>query len=156
MDAQIERIEQYLDQIITMCREDPTALQMAVANFKFLLDVMKVYERAPRMFTARLGETQLPPRHPGRPEPPVATSPTDQHRFPVIGNLEVEFGRKLKQRDLVSIAKRLTLSLGLKLERQVKRKKDDLLQWFDSNWQAIEPLVREMQWRETVQFHRDP
>jgi hypothetical protein len=155
MEDQIDRIKSYLEAITAICQEYPSALQMAIANFNSLLSVMKAYERAPRMFNARLEETQPAPRHAARSyQAPQPVNP-EPHRFPVIGNLEMEFGRKLKQKDLVAIAKGLTGSLGLKLEREVKRKKEQLIEWFDANWQVIEPKVKDPAWRDSVRFPRD-
>jgi hypothetical protein len=151
-EEQIGRIDRYLEDIIRMCREDPSALQMSIANFKYLLDSMKAYERAPRIFNSRLEEIQPPP---ARSFQVRAVVNTEQHRFPVIGNLEKEFRRKLKQSELVFIAKTLARALGLKLEREEKRKKDELIRWFDAHWQVIEPKIREIAWPDALRFPRE-
>jgi hypothetical protein len=145
------RIAASLDQITDLCRENPGSRELALVNLRSLLDVMRAYERAPRMYNVQLEDAQPTPRHPVRSLPVLRPEP---YKYPVVGNLEAEFRRKLKQRDLVKIAKQLTAITGLKLVREQKRRKDELLSWFDSNWQVLEPRIREV--RDSIQFSDAP
>ena len=67
----------------------------------------------------------------------------DPYKFPVVGELEKIYGRKLKQTELQALGVQLASKTGLKLERDTKRSKPLLLQWFYKNWTTLKPKIHE-------------
>ena len=61
--------------------------------------------------------------------------------YPAILELEEMFGRKLKHIDLQKIAITLQKQAGVYIERNTKRNKQLLLEWFAENWQLAKNLI---------------
>ena len=143
--TQHSRIAQYIREIIEVCKNDPSRLEVAIVNFQSLVNAMKAYERAPRYFNDILEEAdsfipagQMPhiisqeKRHDG-----------DPYKYPIVGELEKIYKRKLKQTELQALASQLSAKTGLRLERDTKRSKALLLQWFSNNWTTLQPKIFE-------------
>ena len=67
----------------------------------------------------------------------------DSFKFPVLAELEKIYQKTLKQKELQTLGSKLSLLTGLKLDRDKKRSKPALLNWFQSNWQILHPKIYE-------------
>lgn len=138
------KLEKYIQDIIEACRTDPGRIEVAIVNFKSLLTAMKVYDNAPRYFNSILEEAEMPAIQ-GQPQ----YQQEDQHtsgksQFPVIGEMEKIFNRKLKQVQLQQIASALSMNTGVRLDRDTRRSKIALVQWFTNNWAVLHPKIYEL------------
>ena len=136
------RIAKLIQEIIEACRNDPTRIEVATANFQCLVKVMELYERAPRYFNAALEEADLPFIRPG---PPNMEAPDkggkEMYKVPIVGELEKIFGRHLKHTELQLVGKILSKKTGVKLSRDTKRSKPLLLQWFADHWDLLHTKI---------------
>lgn len=135
------RIEEYINDIISTCQTDSTKLEVAIVNFRQLLETMNKYERSPKYFNSLIEDVEKTYHtHTG-------TSSTrrdeDQYAFPVVSELESIYGKKLKQTELQALGTQLATKTGLRLERETKRSKNLLLQWFYRNWTTLKPKIFE-------------
>lgn len=138
------RIEAYIRDIIEVCRSDPAKLEVAIVNFQSLLDAMKLYGRSPKYYNNFIEDaeknSQLTQHFPYTGN---NRKDNDPYKFPVVGELEKIYGRKLKQTELQALGVQLASKTGLKLERDTKRSKPLLLQWFYKNWTTLKPKIHE-------------
>lgn len=134
------RIAGYIHDIIEACRQDPSRLEVATTNFQSLVNAMKLYERAPRYFNMILEDAEAPHNAAGQEK---RSNEADMYKFPVVGELEKIYGKKLKQTELQMLGNALANKVGLRLDRDTKRSKVLLLQWFSQNWTTIHPKIYE-------------
>ena len=59
-----------------------------------------------------------------------------------------QFGPNIKHPELVSIASVVAGVLGIKLDRDAKRRKKVLIKWFEENWTIIAPILPKIQLQE--------
>ena len=105
---------------------------------------MSRYALAPRYYNTALEEANTLYVPPGQPNmPPQERSNKDPYKYPVVGQLEKIFGRKLKQTELQELGKILAQKIGLKLDRETKRSKQLLIQWFSNNWATLHMRIYE-------------
>jgi len=60
------------------------------------------------------------------------------------------YGDRITHDELVSVAEVLNPYIGIKLDRDAKRRKNVMLKWFEDNWNTIEP------WLSYVVLEDDP
>jgi hypothetical protein len=53
-----------------------------------------------------------------------------------------QFGPRLNQEELVSIAELVGNYLGIRLDRDARRRKVVMIKWFEEHWTTIQPLLR--------------
>jgi hypothetical protein len=53
-----------------------------------------------------------------------------------------QFGPRLNQEELVSIAELTASRLGIRLDRDARRRKVVMIKWFQEHWAALQPLLR--------------
>jgi hypothetical protein len=51
------------------------------------------------------------------------------------------YGEKVTQGELVSVADLLARSIGIRLDRDARRRKVVMIKWFEENWAFIYPLL---------------
>ena len=115
-------------------------------NFKSLLNAMKLYDRAPRYFNSIFEDDEMQyMQGDGMNFNKQNSSNADQNQpnKSKINELEKIFGRKLKQTDLQQIGNLLASKLNLKLDRNTKRSKVLLIEWFTKHWQILYPKIYE-------------
>jgi hypothetical protein len=56
-------------------------------------------------------------------------------------HLSYNFGPKLSQNELVSIAELMAGMLQIKVDRDARRRKPVMIKWFEENWRQIRPLL---------------
>lgn len=138
-NQQQSKLEALINEIIEACKNDPIRLQVAISNFQALCDSMKGYERAPRYFNAIFeeGATQAN-------SVSIRTKRSDADaKHPIEVEFEKIYSRKLKLTELQHLEKELSSKLKLRIDRNTKRSKVCLLQWFSSNWEIIQPKIIE-------------
>lgn len=137
--AQKERLENYMKEILEACKNDSLRTEVALANLKALNNAIKEYEKAPKYYNAMLeAESQ------SNLISSKKSSFESEYKFPVVGELEKIYSKKLKQIELQQLAKQLAPKIGLKLNRDTTRSKVLLLQWFSINWPTIRPKIFEL------------
>ncbi|KAK8834168.1 hypothetical protein M9Y10_011661 [Tritrichomonas musculus] len=52
-----------------------------------------------------------------------------------------KFGSSLSQTELISIAEVISSNIGVKVDREAKRRKEILIKWFDENSEKIIPFI---------------
>jgi hypothetical protein len=57
-------------------------------------------------------------------------------------HLSCQFGPRLNQEELVSIAELVGNYLGIRLDRDARRRKIVMIKWFEEHWTAIQPILR--------------
>ena len=143
---EINQIENYINDIIEECQKNPLNIDYTIKNFELLIEVMKKYEKAPKYFNSILEETDstiTPPIQGIFPNSIEKKNDFDQSKHPVMNDLEKIFNRKLKQKDLQLLGNSLSQKTGLKLDRDTKRSKTALIQWFHIHWQMLHPKIYE-------------
>ncbi|OHS95261.1 hypothetical protein TRFO_02248 [Tritrichomonas foetus] len=154
--TQHSRIANYIADIINCCANDQSLLEVAVANFQHLNNAMKGYERAPKYFNGIIEDAEISPtNYPLSHFPTPYNAMENNKKFPIANELEKIYDRKLKQCELQMLAKELSSKIGLKLSRDTKRNKTDLLNWFAHNWVVIHPKIFEYQ-LEKFNFEKTP
>lgn len=144
--TQHSRIAALVQEIIEACNNDATKTDVAIANFQCLITAMKMYERAPRYFNAALEEADQPILQGVQAAAQVHHDRRDKnelYKYPVVGELEKIFGRKLKHKELQQLGTTLSRKIGLKLDRDTKRSKMALIQWFSTHWQTLHGKIYE-------------
>ncbi|EAY11849.1 hypothetical protein TVAG_459210 [Trichomonas vaginalis G3] len=143
---QHNRIVKYINEIIEYCRQDPTRIEVAVANFNCLLTAMKLYDRAPRYFNSIFDDCDATIPLQNAPIIPLAADkpPESQNKPPVLNELEKIYGKKLKITDLQMLGSALSQNLNIKLDRDTKRSKVAMINWFATNWNVILPKIYEL------------
>jgi hypothetical protein len=53
-----------------------------------------------------------------------------------------QFGPRLNQEELVSIAELVGNHLGIRPDRDARRRKIVMIKWFEEHWTAIQPVLR--------------
>lgn len=133
------KIKQYINEIIEACKNDPIRQQVAISNFQALCDSMKGYERAPRYYNAIFEEGSQQAN-----SVTIRTKRSDaEAKHPIETEFEKIYNRKLKLTELQQLEKEISSKLQLKIDRNTKRSKICLLQWFSSNWEKIKPKIIE-------------
>ena len=66
--------------------------------------------------------------------------PKESKAWEVITQL---YGSDVKQIHLRAIAEDIAANLGLRLDRDAKRRKTVLIKWFDENWDKVLPMLNE-------------
>jgi hypothetical protein len=56
-------------------------------------------------------------------------------------HLSAAYGPSLKHEELVSIADLAAKKLGIRLDRDARRRKIVMIKWFEENWAVLEPLL---------------
>lgn len=56
--------------------------------------------------------------------------------------LKEKYGFGLTHAECQSIADVISIHLGIKLEREARRRFPSLIKWFDDNWASIEPNLK--------------
>jgi hypothetical protein len=110
---------------MAVCQNDPAQLSMVVANFRFLIQSMRSYERRPSHFNAQY------------------TCQANEPDVDVSLALNNIFGRKLKLEQIAALGRELARKLGLQLPRDTSRKKDLMLKWFRADWAYYESKIAE-------------
>lgn len=144
--TQHSRIAALVQEIIDACKNDATKTDVAIANFQCLVTAMKLYERAPKYFNAALEEVDqmmIPGGVVPGQVPTDKKDKNDPYKYPVVGELEKIFGRKLKQKQLQQLGTTLSRKIGLRLDRDTKRSKLKLIQWFSTHWQTLHGKIYE-------------
>lgn len=140
--SQHSQIAKLIQDIISACREDPSRIEVAIANFEALITSITRYALAPAYYNTALEGARIQHVQPGQPNMlPQDRQGKDPYKFPVVGQLEKIFGQKLKQKQLQEIGKILAEKIGLKLDRDTKRSKPQLLKWFSVNWETLHPRI---------------
>ncbi|OHS98392.1 hypothetical protein TRFO_35241 [Tritrichomonas foetus] len=135
---QIARIQGYIQEIYDHCAANPNRLEVAITNLQALKSAITSYERAPRYYNAIFEDNDVQPIMKR-----TIDNENDQYKHPVIGELEKIFDRKLKQSELKDLAKALSEKIQLRLDRDTKRSKIKLLQWFSNNWEIVHQKIYE-------------
>jgi hypothetical protein len=65
----------------------------------------------------------------------------DSSRSAAWQRICARFGDSLSQSELLSLAEVISSEVGLKVDREAKRRKEVLIKWFDENYPAIEDLL---------------
>lgn len=145
--SQINNISGMIQEILNRCHGDPIRTDIAITNFKALLDAMKIYEKAPKYFNALLEESETPIIMTNTTYPQLQYTEqqheTELYKYPIVGELEHIYGHKLKQIHLQKLGTALSNKIGLRLNRDTKRSKQLLLQWFSANWTTLHPKIYE-------------
>lgn len=137
--AQKERLDNYINEIFGACTNDSLRTKVAIENLKALSLAIKEYERAPKYYNAMFeGETQ------SNFTSIKKSAFESEYKFPVVGELEKIYSKKLKQIELQQLAKQLSPKIGIKINRDTVRSKVLLLQWFSINWTVIRPKIFEL------------
>jgi hypothetical protein len=55
--------------------------------------------------------------------------------------LRFNYGERLKQDELVSLADLLARSIGIPLDRDARRRKVVMIKWFEEHWFRIQPFL---------------
>ena len=140
---QHSKIATYIQEIIEACKDDSIKREVAIANFTSLLNAMKGYERAPRYYNAIFDENDAQPNQMNM-RINDKHNDADVYKYPVVGELEKIYGRKLKQCELQKLANALSSSVNIHLTRDTKRSKSLLLNWFSNNWTVIHSKIYEL------------
>ena len=142
--SQHSRIAKLVQDIIEACKNDPTRMEVAIANFDCLIKAMRQYELAPRYYNAALEDPDPSYTPPGQPNIPISDKGNnDPYKYPVVGELEKIFGKKLRQSELQKVGKFLAQKIGLRLDRETKRSKPMLIQWFSAHWETLHSKIYE-------------
>lgn len=146
--TQIQNIERSIAEILAACRNDPAKSEIAQVNFDMLITTMKKFDLGPKYYNAILEDydsnqnnqmqTSFQMQVEKRGEP-------DTFKFPIIAELEKIYHKKLIQRELQLLGTKLSQLTGLKLNRDTKRNKVSLLNWFTNHWQNLHSKIYEFQ-----------
>ena len=142
--SQISKIERSINEIIASCRNDPAKAEIAKVNFINLIEIMKKYEKGPKYYNAIMEDsdtqgilqTQTFPMQ-------IEKRVDDGSNSTILIELQKIYSRKLKQKELQILGTKLAGYTGLKLDRDTKRSKQHLLNWFASNWQMLHLKIYE-------------
>ncbi|KAK8860308.1 hypothetical protein M9Y10_011972 [Tritrichomonas musculus] len=137
--TQKERLENYIKDILEACKNDPLRTEVAISNLKALSNAIKEYEEAPKYYNTMF-ETKGIPNSVSSQKATIES----EYKFPVVGELEKIYSKKLKQAELLQLSKQLSPAIGVKISREATRSKLLLLQWFSLNWEAIRPKITEL------------
>ena len=142
----VSNVNSLIQEIIKACKNDKIKTEIALLNFEQLIQAMSQYEMAPKYYNAVLEEVDIPTV--AQNQAPFSNSnekrsENDQSKYPIIGDLEKIYGRRLKQKELQLLGNTLATKTGLKLDRVTKRSKIALLSWFSKNWQMLHPKIYE-------------
>ena len=144
-ESQISNIERTVNEIIAKCRNDPARTEIAKVNFIMLIETMKKYEKGPKYYNAIMEESDIGfgQVQSTYPMPQDKRGSTESYQSPVLAELEKIYSKKLKQKDLQKLGSELSRLAGLRLDRNTKRSKQELVNWFQTNWSFLHSKIYE-------------
>jgi hypothetical protein len=69
----------------------------------------------------------------------------DVNRSPAWQDIRSRFGDSLNQAELLSLAEVIGTEIGVKVDREAKRRKEVLIKWFDENYPSIQNILAAIQ-----------
>jgi hypothetical protein len=69
----------------------------------------------------------------------------DANRSRAWQDIRERFGDSLNQSELLSLAEVLGAEIGVKVDREAKRRKEVLIKWFDENYSSIQNILSTIQ-----------
>ena len=120
------QISQYIQAIIALCKEDQSKINLAISNFRSLLDVLELYDKSPDFYNNLYNESKA---H----SPKLLKSQENFNKkmqnFSKDDNLilrmiENTLEKKMNFKDLKDLADFLSSKTGIELKREEKTKPD--------------------------------
>ena len=152
--GQIANIEKTINEIIAYCKNDPVKAEIARANFTILINAMKKYEKGPKYYNAIIEDADTPMMNQIQSNfqvPVEKRGESDSNKYPILAELEKIYQKKLKHKELQILGTKLSNLTGLKLDRDTKRSKPLLVNWFQTNWQILHSKIYEFE-LESINF----
>ncbi|OHT08274.1 hypothetical protein TRFO_04875 [Tritrichomonas foetus] len=145
--TQHSRMASCIQDIVEKCKKNPSKIEIATANFQALLKAMKGYSKCRKLYSS-LFENDAPNKAIQREAQIQRAERIERNKRnqpkvtpQAITELEAIYNRKLKHTELKELATKLNQVVGCYINRETKRSKTLLIEWFSINWETIRPLI---------------
>lgn len=133
-----------LQEIVELCKQSPSKLEVGIANLNCLYRAMKGFELAPKAYVSLFNTNpanKYQDKNTINAIKAKKKAKTELENSPAILKLGKIYGRTLKSTEMKELAIIISQKTGLFLNRDQKRNKIQLLNWFSANWDTIEPVI---------------
>lgn len=135
-----------LQEIVELCKQSPSKLEVGIANLNSLYKAMKGFELASKAYVSLFNSSSINKIQDKNSINAIKAKnklKNDLETSPAILKLGKIYGRTLKSTEMKDLAIIISQKTGLFLNRDQKRNKIQLLNWFSANWETIEPVIIE-------------
>lgn len=135
-----------LQEIVELCKQSPSKLEVGIANLNSLYKAMKGFELASKAYVSLFNSSSINKIQDKNSINAIKAKnkiKNDLETSPAILKLGKIYGRTLKSTEMKDLAIIISQKTGLFLNRDQKRNKIQLLNWFSANWEIIEPAIIE-------------
>lgn len=133
-----------LQEIVELCKQSPSKLEIGIANLNSLYKAMKGFELASKSYISLFSSNTVNKNQQTMNAiSQKSKAKLDSENSPAILLLGKIYGRTLKSSEMKELAIIVSQKTGLFLTRDQKRNKNQLLNWFSTNWKIIEPVIKE-------------
>ena len=134
-----------IQEIVNLCKQSPSKLEVGIVNLHSLYKAMKGFELAPKAYISLFdsNNNKSSTKSQAIESSKKAKTKINSEKYPVLLKLGQIYGRVLKSTEMKDLAIIISKKSGLYLNRDQKRNKAQLLDWFSDNWDIIEPIIRQ-------------